>query len=33
VGVRQAVQGLPAKQRVAVMMHKYEEMKYAEMQA
>ena len=28
--VRQAIQSLPAKQRAAVMMHKYEEMEYAQ---
>lgn len=28
--VRQAIEGLPAKQRAAVLMHKYEEMEYAE---
>ncbi|MGB6944575.1 MAG: RNA polymerase sigma factor [Bryobacteraceae bacterium] len=28
--VRQAIHGLPAKQRAAVMMHKYEEMEYAQ---
>ena len=28
--VRQAIQCLPAKQRAAVMMHKYEEMEYAQ---
>jgi RNA polymerase sigma-70 factor, ECF subfamily len=31
--VRQAVQGLPAKQRAAVMMHKYREMWYAQIAA
>jgi RNA polymerase sigma-70 factor (ECF subfamily) len=28
--VRQAIHGLPAKQRAAVMMHKYDEMEYAQ---
>jgi RNA polymerase sigma-70 factor (ECF subfamily) len=28
--VRQAIQGLPAKQRTAVMLHKYEELEYAQ---
>jgi RNA polymerase sigma-70 factor (ECF subfamily) len=28
--VRQAIEGLPAKQKAAVMMHKYEEMEYAQ---
>ena len=28
--VRQAIEGLPSKQRAAVMMHKYEEMEYAQ---
>ena len=28
--VRQAVEGLPSKQRAAVLMHKYEEMEYSE---
>jgi len=28
--VRQAIQSLPAKQRAAVLMHKYEEMEYAQ---
>jgi RNA polymerase sigma-70 factor (ECF subfamily) len=28
--IRQAVQALPAKQRAAVLMHKYEEMEYAQ---
>ncbi len=28
--VRQAIRSLPAKQRAAVMMHKYEEMEYAQ---
>jgi RNA polymerase sigma-70 factor (ECF subfamily) len=28
--VRQAIRGLPAKQRAAVMMHKYEEMEYTQ---
>jgi RNA polymerase sigma-70 factor, ECF subfamily len=28
--VRQAIEGLPAKQRAAVLMHKYEEMEYAQ---
>jgi len=28
--VRQAIHSLPAKQRAAVMMHKYEEMEYAQ---
>ena len=28
--VRQAIESLPAKQKAAVMMHKYQEMEYAE---
>jgi RNA polymerase sigma-70 factor (ECF subfamily) len=28
--VRQAVEGLPGKQRAAVLMHKYEELEYAQ---
>jgi RNA polymerase sigma-70 factor (ECF subfamily) len=28
--VRQAIQALPAKQRAAVLMHKYEEMEYTQ---
>jgi len=28
--VREAIDGLPAKQRAAVMMHKYREMEYAQ---
>ncbi len=28
--VRQAIEGLPSKQRAAVMMHKYEEMEYSQ---
>jgi len=31
--VRQAIDGLPAKQRAAVMMHKYEEMEYTQIAA
>ncbi len=28
--IRRAIQSLPAKQRAAVMLHKYEEMEYAQ---
>jgi RNA polymerase sigma-70 factor (ECF subfamily) len=28
--IRQAIESLPSKQRAAVMMHKYEEMEYAQ---
>jgi RNA polymerase sigma-70 factor, ECF subfamily len=31
--VRQAIEGLPAKQKAAVLMHKYEEMEYSQIAA
>jgi len=31
--VRQAIKGLPEKQRAAVLMHKYEEMEYSQIAA
>lgn len=33
VEIRQAIQNLPAKQRAAVLMHKYEEMEYSQIAA